>query len=113
MGRGFQLAPYFNSADGMPLLRDKSTYEIEKGGAYTAGGATTVKTDRSACPGRATLAGTVRDASRHDLDRLPGRRQGRAPPACGRRVELDDAGASGDDVPADTQTLSWVLPTVA
>ena len=38
-GKGFELAPYFDSADGMPLLRDKRTYEIEKGGAYAAGGA--------------------------------------------------------------------------
>ena len=63
VGKGFALAPYFDSADGMPLLRDKRTYEIEKGGAYAAGGATAVKTDRSACPGRTTLARTVRDGS--------------------------------------------------
>ena len=47
----------------MPLLRDKRTYEIEKGGAYTAGGAEVVKADRSPCPARTTLARTVQDAS--------------------------------------------------
>ena len=113
VGKGFELAPYFNGADGMPLLRDKRTYEVEKGGDYTAGGAEVVKTDRSACPGRTTLARTVHDAS------------GTAWTGCqvGDRVVLfqqadgdstwTDAGASGADVPKDTQTLTWVLPTVA
>ena len=112
-GKGFALAPYFDSADGMPLLRDKRTYEIEKGGAYAAGGATAVKTDLSACPGRTTLARTVRDGS------------GTSWTGCqvGDKVLLlqradgesgwTDAGASGADVPRDTQTLTWVLPTVA
>ena len=112
-GKGFALAPYFDSADGMPLLRDKRTYEVEKGGAYAAGGATSVKTDRSACPGRTTLARTVRDGS------------GTSWTGCqvGDKVVLlqradgesgwTDAGASSADVPRDTQTLTWVLPTVA
>lgn len=112
VGQGSALAPFFDSADGMPLSRDKKTYEIEKGGAYTAGGATPVRTDRSGCPGRTTLARTVRDAS------------GTTWTGCqvGDRVVLlqqadgesgwTDAGASGADVPKDTQTLTWVLPTV-
>ncbi|MET1060409.1 MAG: hypothetical protein ABWX84_12475, partial [Nocardioides sp.] len=113
VGKGYQLAPYFNGADGMPLLRDKRTYEVEKGGDYTAGGAEIVKTDRSACPADATLARTVQDAS------------GAAWTGClvGDKVVLfqradgetdwTDAGASAADVPGDTQTLTWVLPTVA
>ena len=76
VGKGFELAPYFDGADGMPLLRDKRTYEFEKGGAYTAGGAEVVKTDRSACPARTTLARTVQRRQRYGVDRLPGRRQG-------------------------------------
>jgi len=113
VGKGFELAPYFNGADGMPLLRDKRTYEVAKGGAYTAGGAEIVKTDRSACPGGTTLARTVQDAS------------GAAWTGClvGDKVVLfeqadgesgwTDAGASAADVPGDAQTLTWVLPTVA
>ena len=58
-----ELAPYFDGADGMPLLRDKRTYEVAKGGAYTAGGANVVKTDRGPCPARTTQARTVQDGS--------------------------------------------------
>jgi hypothetical protein len=113
VGKGFELAPYFDGADGMPLLRDKRTFEVEKGGAYTAGGAEVVKADRSACPARTTLARTVQDAT------------GTAWTGClvGDKVVLfqkaegesswTGVGASSADVPKDTQTLSWVLPTVA
>jgi hypothetical protein len=113
VAKGSELAPYFDGADGMPLLRDKRTYEVAKGGAYTAGGAEVVKVDRSACPANASLARTVQDAS------------GTAWTGClvGHKVVLfqkadgastwTDAGASGADVPKDTQTLTWVLPTVA
>ena len=113
VGKGFELAPYFNGADGMPLLRDTRTYEVEKGGAYTAGGAEVVKADRSPCPARTTLARTVQDAS------------GTTWTGCqvGDKVVLfqradgdstwTQAGASSADVPNDTQTLTWVLPTVA
>ena len=111
--KGFQLAPYFDSADGMPLLRDKGTYEVEKGGAYAAGGAEPAKTDRSPCAEGTTLASTVRDGS------------GTTWSGCqtGDKVVLfqqpegesawQDAGASAADVPKGTMTFTWVLPTVA
>jgi hypothetical protein len=113
VGKGFELAPYFNGADGMPLLRDKRTYKVEKSGDYTAGGAAVVTTDRSPCPGRTTLARTVQDAS------------GTAWTGClvGDKVVLfqkadgdtawKEAGASTADVPKDAQTMTWALPTVA
>ena len=113
VAKGSELAPYFDGADGMPLLRDKRTYEVAKGGAYTAGGANVVKTDRGPCPARTTQARTVQDGS------------GTSWTGCrvGNRIVLfqkadgdsswTDAGSSGGDVPKDTQTLTWVLPTVA
>jgi hypothetical protein len=113
VAKGFELAPYFNGADGMPLLRDKRTYEIEKGGAYTAGGAEVVKADRSPCPARTTLARTVQDASGTPWtgcqvgDKVVLFQKGDADSTWTR------VGASSADVPKDTQTLTWVLPTVA
>ena len=89
VGKGFELAPYFNGADGMPLLRDKRTYEVEKGGDYTAGGAEVVKADRSACPGEDDAGPHRPGRQRYGVDRLPGRRQGRAVPEGRRGLDLD------------------------
>ena len=111
--QGWELAPQFDSATGLPLLRDKRTWEYQKGGAYTAGGVKVTKTDRSACPARTTLARTLTDAD------------GTAWTAClaGGKVLLftkaegEDGwtrqAASAADVPRGTMTLTWVLPTVA
>jgi len=111
--KGYELAPMFDSATGMPLLRNKDTWEYQKGGAYTAGGVTVVKTDRGSCPAATTLARTIAD---------PG---GTAYGAClvGRTIKLSQQGkgqagwsrigASAADVPRGTMTMTWVLPTVA
>ena len=111
--KGFELAPMFDSATGMPLLRNKDTWEYQKGGAYTAGGVKVVETDRGSCPAATTLAGTIAD---------PG---GTAYGAClvGRTIKLSQQaegaadwsklGTSAPDVPRGTMTMTWVLPTVA
>ncbi|RYP88693.1 hypothetical protein EKO23_02075 [Nocardioides guangzhouensis] len=113
VGKGWELAPQFDSADGMPLLRNKRTWEYQKGGPYAAGGVRLTKTDRSPCPARTTLARTITDSD------------GTAWSACladGKvllftQAEGEDGwtrqAASAADVPRGTMTLTWVLPTVA
>jgi hypothetical protein len=111
--KGWQLAPQFDSATGLPLLRDKRTWEYQKGGPYAAGGVSVVPTDRSACPARATLARTLTDAQDTTWtacqvgDRVVLYRHGPGEEGWTR------AAASASDVPRGTMTLSWVLPTVA
>lgn len=113
VARGWELAPRFDSSTGLPLLRNKRTWEYQKGGAYTAGGVSMARTDRTACPARTTLARTITDG------------EGTAWGAClvGDRVVLSRqaegeagwtrAATSAADVPRGTMTLTWVLPTVA
>ncbi len=88
--KGYELAPMFDSATGMPLLRNKDTWEYQKGGAYTAGGVTVVQDRPGLLPGHHHPGPHHRRPRRHGVRRLPGRADHQAVPAgqgCGRLVE--------------------------
>lgn len=111
--KGYALAPVFDSADGMPLLRNRATWEYEPGGDYTAGGVHVVPNTKNACTPPKALSSAIADAA------------GTTWTAClsGRRVKLvrlvegedawRQAGASDREVPKGTMSMSWVLPPIA
>jgi hypothetical protein len=111
--RGFELVPRFDVATGLPLLRNRSTYEYEEGGAYTAGGITPVRTEQGACPDAAALHSTIEDAAGGSWDAcLDGRRVKIFHKAAGD-AEWQLVGESAPRVPTDTMSMTWVLPPVA
>lgn len=112
--KGFALGPVFDSATGLPLLRENKTYEYQAGGAYTAGGISVLEPgeapETGVCSNEAALTGAVVDSAgttwsaclQDDEIRLASQEAG--------AEEWNVVGTSAADVPAAAASMTWVLP---
>lgn len=110
-GPGQALAPLFDSATGMPLLRDRSSYQPVGGGAYDAAGFTIV--DEYDVPQTGTCRDGTAEAAVRDGD-------GTTWALCveDRAVRLargsgggwESVGGSAAEVPRDVASITTLLP---
>jgi hypothetical protein len=111
--RGFDLAPHFDSATGMPLQREAATWEYEEGGTYQAGGITPIQADLGACPDPASPHSTIEDSTGTTWDACLDGRQVKIFRKAEEQAEWELVGTSEAKVPTDPMTMTWVLPPLA